>query len=92
MNNGYNQSRTIRYNTTASREIIRIGGTMSTALTKTERKIMLMRADGMQSNQIADSMCRSKRTIDMHLYNAYKKTGIKNITELIKYVNENDMK
>ena len=62
---------------------------MSSALTKRERQVMLLRSEGLYSSEIATSLKCKKRTVDMHLYNVYKKTGIRNLAELLKYVNDN---
>ena len=65
---------------------------MSTALTKTERKVMVLKAEGFYSSEIAIKLGSRKRTVETHLYNIYKKIGVRNLAELVKFVNENDMK
>ena len=62
---------------------------MSSALTKTERKLMLMRTEGLKYSEIAEKLNRSIRTVEKHFDNIYKKIGVDNAFDLIKYVNEN---
>ena len=61
---------------------------MGTNITPTEREVMLMRSNGMFSAEIARRINVKKRTVDQHLYNIYKKTGIRNLVELVNYVNQ----
>ena len=61
---------------------------MSSALTKREREVMMLRAEGNYASEIGLSLKCKKRTVEVHLYNIYKKTGIRNLVELIKYVDK----
>lgn len=38
-----------------------------------------------KNSEIADELCISEHTVDFHRRNIYKKTGTKNVVELIKY-------
>lgn len=47
-------------------------------LTEREREILKMIFEGKCSNEVADTLCVSKRTIDFHLARAYTKLGVSN--------------
>jgi DNA-binding CsgD family transcriptional regulator/tetratricopeptide (TPR) repeat protein len=51
-------------------------------LTRREREIALLAADGGSSKEIADRLFLSVRTVDNHLQNVYSKLGITNRTAL----------
>lgn len=61
----------------------------ATPLTKRERQILKLIADGKTSQQIANSLKISKYTVDTHRKNIHKKLDIKTNTGLVKYVMEN---
>jgi two-component system nitrate/nitrite response regulator NarL len=61
----------------------------ATALTKRERQILKLIAEGKTSHQIAKSLKISKYTVDTHRKNIHKKLDIKTNTGLVKYVIEN---
>lgn len=61
----------------------------ATPLTKRERQILKLIADGKTSQQIARSLKISKYTVDTHRKNIHKKLDIKTNTGLVKYVLEN---
>jgi DNA-binding CsgD family transcriptional regulator len=46
-------------------------------LTRREREIALLAADGQSSRQIADRLVLSVRTIDNHLQSVYRKLGVR---------------
>lgn len=54
-------------------------------LTKREKEIIKFSANGMSSNEMADKLFLSPHTINTHRRNIYKKLGINNIKELIKF-------
>jgi two-component system response regulator FixJ len=54
------------------------------SLTKTERKILYLVLDGKNSREIADTLHRSPRTIEVHRRNLMQKLGATNIIELLK--------
>lgn len=58
-------------------------------LTKRERQILQLIAEGKTSQQIAKSLKISKYTVDTHRKNIHKKLDIKSNTGLVKYVMEN---
>lgn len=60
-----------------------------TPLTKRERQILKLIAEGKTSQQIAKSLKISKYTVDTHRKNIHKKLDIKTNTGLVKYMLEN---
>lgn len=46
------------------------------SLTNRQKEIVLMAAEGLQSNQIAQAFKLSRRTVDYHLGNAYSKLNL----------------
>lgn len=58
-------------------------------LTKRERQILKLIAEGKTSQQIANALKISKYTVDTHRKNIHKKLDIKTNTGLVKYVLEN---
>jgi FixJ family two-component response regulator len=54
------------------------------SLTKTERKILYLVLDGKNNHEIADTLHRSPRTIEVHRRNLMQKLGATNIIELLK--------
>lgn len=58
-------------------------------LTKREREILKLIANGKTSKQIAKKLKISKYTVDTHRKNIHKKLDIKSNTGLVKYVLEN---
>ena len=54
-------------------------------LTEREKEIIIFSANGMSSNEMADKLYLSPHTINTHRRNIYKKLGINNIKELIKF-------
>ncbi len=57
-------------------------GDEPTPLTKREREIALLAANGMRSKQIAETLTVSVRTVDNHLQSVYTKLGINDRSEL----------
>ena len=54
-------------------------------LTKREIQIIELIADGLNNYKIAAILEISNRTVDTHRTNILKKTGVKNVAELVKY-------
>lgn len=54
-------------------------------LTPREREVLTLVAEGYTSQEIADLLCVSPRTVMVHRANIYKKLGTHNRAELIKY-------
>ena len=52
------------------------------ALTPSEQRIARMAADGLSNGEIAQALCLSRRTIEMHLGHAYSKLGVRSRAEL----------
>lgn len=55
-----------------------------TQITKREKQILIMIADGKTSNQIAQELFLSNLTVDTHRKNMLQKFGVKNTAELIR--------
>jgi len=53
-------------------------------LTKREREIALLAAEGLSSPEIAGRLFLSNRTVSNHLQNIYGKLGVRGRTELTK--------
>jgi DNA-binding CsgD family transcriptional regulator len=54
------------------------------ALTASERRIAAMAADGLSNPEIAQSLFITKKTVESHLGNAYRKLGIHARAELLR--------
>jgi len=54
------------------------------SLTEREREILRLIFDGKCSNEVADILCVSKRTVDFHLARAYVKLGVSNRFQAFK--------
>lgn len=54
-------------------------------LSSREKEILLMISDGMTSNEIAEELNLSKRTIDNHRYRLMKRVGAQSLPQLIAY-------
>jgi DNA-binding NarL/FixJ family response regulator len=52
------------------------------ALTASERRIAAMAAEGLSNREIAQALFITKKTVESHLSNAYRKLGIRSRTEL----------
>jgi DNA-binding NarL/FixJ family response regulator len=57
----------------------------SEELTPRQRQVLLMIADGMTSQRIADELGLSVRTVDRHVENMMNRLGIHSRIELVKY-------
>lgn len=53
-------------------------------LTDRERDILKLIFDGKCSNEVAETLCVSKRTVDFHLARAYVKLGVSNRFQAFK--------
>ncbi len=56
------------------------------ALTKREREVLNLVMQGMKNQQMADELCVSLRTIEVHRSNVMKKLEVKNVAALIQKV------
>ena len=57
-------------------------------LTKRELEIVHMIKDGFSSKEIGEKLFISKRTVEVHRYNIFRKLDVNNITSLIKITNK----
>lgn len=55
------------------------------SLTKREIQIIELISDGLNNHKIAEVLDISNRTVDTHRTNILKKTGVKNVAELVKF-------
>ena len=53
-------------------------------LTRREIEVLRLRIEGLPSRQTADRLYLSKRTVDFHLANAYKKLDAHNIIQAMR--------
>jgi DNA-binding CsgD family transcriptional regulator len=56
------------------------------SLTAGQLRVARMAADGMTNREIAQALFVTPRTVEQHLYNAYKKLGIRSRSELATVV------
>jgi len=57
-------------------------------LTKRERQILKLIKDGATNHDIADALAVSEHTVKSHLYNVYKKIGVRNRLEASNWVRD----
>jgi DNA-binding NarL/FixJ family response regulator len=57
-------------------------------ITKRERQILTMIADGVGNKEIAEQLGKSVRTIETHRFNIMKKLKVNNVVELLKKLEE----
>lgn len=55
-------------------------------ITDREAEIASLLISGLNNSQIEDKLCISSHTVKNHIYNLYKKTGVKNRTQLTNYI------
>lgn len=55
-------------------------------MTKRERQIAQLVAEGLRNKDIAKALAISDRTVQTHLAHIYRDTGFKNRTQLTKFV------
>lgn len=61
------------------------GGKKPGDLSKRESEVLQLIAEGLTTNEIAEKLFTSKRTIETHRQNIIEKTQVKNTASLIKY-------
>lgn len=57
-------------------------------LSEREKEIFLLIGKGYSSNQISDSLCIAKRTVDTHRTHMYDKLGVKSFHDLFRFAVE----
>jgi len=57
-------------------------------LTRRELEIVNLIKEGHSSNEISDKLLLSKRTVEVHRYNIFRKLGVNNIISLISVLNK----
>jgi DNA-binding NarL/FixJ family response regulator len=57
-------------------------------LSRREQEVLQLVADGLTTQQIADKLFTSKRTVETHRQNILEKTGSKNTASLVRYAIE----
>lgn len=65
-----------------------IGTAKRYEITKREKQILRMIADGMGNKEIAEQLGKSIRTIETHRFNIMKKLKVSNVVELLKKIEE----
>lgn len=60
-------------------------------LTKREKEILALIADGLGNKDIAEKLGKSVRTIETHRFNIMKKLKVNNVVELLKKVEEESL-
>jgi two-component system response regulator NreC len=61
------------------------GSSAFSILTAREREVLQLMAEGKSTNQIADSLCVSAKTVEAHRKQIMDKLGIHSVAELTKY-------
>lgn len=62
-----------------------------TVLSGRELEVFLLLARGLQLKEIAARLNLSVRTVAVHKFNAFKKTGLRNLVELFRYCQTHDL-
>jgi two-component system response regulator FixJ len=68
-------------------ESCRLDAVLEKTLTKAERRILRFIVTGRSSKDIAEQLCRSTRTVELHRQHIMRKMGVKNVVELVQKVN-----
>ncbi len=66
----------------------KIGGVNNYDITKREKQILKMIADGIGNKEIAEQLGKSIRTIETHRFNIMKKLKVNNVVELLKKIED----
>src|SRR5690606_28797273 len=78
-----------RYLTTRNRNVASVYPTANSHnLTKRERQILGLIAEGIGNKEIAEQLGKSIRTIETHRFNIMKKLRVNNVVELLKKIEE----
>jgi FixJ family two-component response regulator len=65
-----------------------LDGLLGQTLTWAERRILSFIMAGHSSKHIANGLHRSMRTVELHRQHIMKKLGVKNVVELVQYIND----
>lgn len=71
--------------TQLAQEMGSMGEMPQVKITRREREVMVLCCEGLLAKEIADRLNISQRTVETHKTNLYKKLGINNTVELIRY-------
>jgi len=55
------------------------------SLTNREREVLQLAAEGLTSAEIAERLCISRRTVELHRANFMEKLGLRNQTDVVRY-------
>lgn len=55
-----------------------------TPLSQRELEVLSLILEGQSSKQVADALCCTKRTVDFHLTNAYRKLNVTNRVQALR--------
>lgn len=61
------------------------------SLSKREIDIIGYIKQGLTSKEIADAICRSAKTVEVHRYNILKKLNLKNVAALVNFINSTQL-
>lgn len=64
---------------------------MSTCLSKAEKRVMKLLCDGRSRQEIADELYISPNTVKRHISTSYIKTHTRNCVEFVKYAKDNSI-
>ena len=71
--------------TQLAQEMGSIGEMPQVKITRREREVMKLCCEGLLAKEIADRLNISQRTVETHKTNLFKKLGINNTMELVRY-------
>ena len=69
----------------ATNVILPTSAAATSPLSRREQEVLQLVADGLTTQQIADQLFTSKRTVETHRQNILEKTGAKNTAALVRY-------
>jgi DNA-binding CsgD family transcriptional regulator len=58
------------------------------SLSKREREVARLAAEGLTARQVAERLFISERTVETHLTNVYAKLGVESKLELVRHASE----
>ena len=60
-------------------------------LTRREREIVTLVAEGLTNNELADRLCISEATVRTHLTSIFQKLGVRNRLKLVVYTYKHNL-